>query len=173
MLDRIRAYSAARDADARRFWADQKTSARDRQTQDILESLQRKIIMGGSDDDLQPAARQIANYQIEDFRNPDTGALMDLSTPESATRALRALQQSDLPERAIDDLIVHSMDVAPQGPIQGYADLMSREDGWGRATQIATYGSGITAAGAGLVALTQNIMQANETAQKRENVLTS
>lgn len=173
MLDRIRAYSAARDADARRFWADQKASARKRQTQDIVESLERKIIMGGSADELEPAARQIANYQLEGFRNPDTGALMDLSTPESANRALRTLQQSDLPEEAIDELIIKSYQDAPQGPIQGYADLMSREDGWGRATQVATYGSGLTAAGAGLVALTQNISQANNTAQQRENVLTS
>jgi len=173
VLDRIRAYSAARDADARRFWADQKASARKRQTQDIVESLERKIIMGGSADELEPAARQIANYQLEGFRNPDTGALMDLSTPESANRALRTLQQSDLPEEAIDELIIKSYQDAPQGPIQGYADLMSREDGWGRATQVATYGSGLTAAGAGLVALTQNISQANNTAQQRENVLTS
>ena len=173
MLDRIRAYSAARDADARRFWADQKAAARKRQTDDIVESLERKIIMGGSAEDLEPAARQIANYQIEDFKNPDTGARMDLSTPESANRALRTLQQSDLPQEAIDDLILKSMEVAPEGPVQGYADLMSRDDGWGRATQVATYGSGITAAGAGLVALTQNIMQANQTAQERENVLTS
>ena len=50
---------------------------------------------------------------------------------------------------------------------------MSGTGGWDRATQVATYGSGITAAGAGLVALTQNIMQANQTAQERENVLTS
>ncbi len=173
MLDRIRAYSAARDADARKFWADQKAAADDRMRDDIIESLQRKIVMGGSADDLQPAARQIANYQLEGYRNPATGALMDLSTPESATKAIQALQRSDLPVEAIDDLILETAAQAPRGPIQGYADLMSREDGWGRATQIATYGSGITAAGAGLVALTQNIMQANETAQKREQVLTS
>lgn len=173
MIDRIRAYSAARDADARRFWAEQGAAARNRQVEDIYDSLQRKIIMGGSAEDLEPAARQIANYQIEGFKNPDTGALMDLSTPESANRALRTLQQSDLPQRAVDDLIIKSMEVAPQGPVKGYADLMAGEGGWDRATQVATYGSGITAAGAGLVALTQNIMQANQTAQERENVLTS
>tara|TARA_B100001250_G_scaffold241767_1_gene207716 strand:- start:24445 stop:24966 length:522 start_codon:yes stop_codon:yes gene_type:complete len=173
VIDRIRAYSSARDADARRFWAEQGAAARNRQTEDIYDSLQRKIIMGGSADDLEPAARQVANYQIEGFKNPDTGALMDLSTPESANRALRTLQQSDLPERAIDDLILKSMEVAPEGPIKGYADLMSRTGGWDRATQVATYGSGLTAAGAGLVSLMQNISQANNTAQQRENVLTS
>lgn len=173
MIDRIRAYSAARDADARKFWADQAAAADNRMRDDIIDSLQRKIVMGGSADDLQPAARQIANYQLEGYKNPATGALMDLSTPESATKAIQALQRSDLPVEAIDDLILNTATQAPSGPIKGYADLMSGTGGWDRATQVATYGSGITAAGAGLVALTQNIMQANQTAQERENVLTS
>jgi len=168
VIDRIRSSVSARDTDARRFWADQKAAADDRMRWDIVDSLERKMVPGGSLDDLQPAARQIANYQLEGFKNPATGALMDLSTPESTASALRSLS----PEAIQDLMLKASLDAQP-GPVQGYADLMSRDDGWGRTTQVATYGSGLTAAGAGLVALTQNIMQANQTAQEREQVLTS
>ena len=168
VIERIRAYGSARDADARRFWADQAKAAEDRMRWDIVDSLERKMVPGGSLEDLQPAARQIANYQLEGYKNPATGALMDLSTPESAASALRSLS----PEAIQDLMLKASLDAQP-GPVKGYADLMAGEGGWDRATQVATYGSGITAAGAGLVALTQNIMQANQTAQERENVLTS
>jgi len=168
VVDRIKAYGSARDTDARRFWADQRDAAEDRMRWDIVDSLDRKMVPGGSLEDLQPAARQIANYQLEGFKNPATGALMDLSTPESTASALRSLS----PE-AIQELMLKASLDAQTGPVRGYADLMAGEGGWDRATQVATYGSGLTAAGAGLVALTQNISQANSTAQQRENVLTS
>ena len=80
-IDRIRAYGSARDTDARRFWAAQSKAAEDRMRWDIVDSLERKMVPGGSLEDLQPAARQIANYQLEGYKNPATGALMDLSTP--------------------------------------------------------------------------------------------
>lgn len=103
---------------------------------------------------------------------PETGE----NSVEDIKRLLE--MKSATARRNQEDLILSAAENAPRGMVSRGYDLLSRKDWQGRAAQTAYgvglvggTGAGLTAAGQGLMALTQYLQQGMQSEQEREQPL--
>lgn len=150
-------------------------AARQRQIAGIASELRGR--MEGQNPDYASIARSMASML---GNNP---AGRNVGIPESGQNSVADIQRilemrSPTARRNQEELVLSAAESAPRGPVARGYDLLSRKDWQGRAAQTA-YGAGIvggvggglTAAGAGLIALMDYMQQGQQTAVERNNEL--